>query len=177
MRLRTIGLIVTFALGILLAPLAAEAQQAGKVYRIGVLGTVDSPPWQTFRQALGELGYVEGRNVVIEWRWSEGKMERWSTLAADLVSLKPDVIVAAGGPGPRAVKPLTGAIPIVMTNHPDPVGLGLVASLARPGGNVTGLSILTPEIVGKQLELLREVVPGVTRVAVLGNPGAPSHSS
>ncbi len=129
---------------------------------------------ESFQQGLRELGYVEGKNIVIEWRYAEGKFERMPALAAELVHLKVDVIVTAGASSTRAVAAATSTIPIVMTNEADPVGTGVIASLARPGGNVTGLSTLSPEIVGKQLELLKEVVPGLSRVAVLAtstNPG------
>ncbi len=129
---------------------------------------------ESFQQGLRELGYVEGKNIVIEWRYAEGKFERMPALAAELVHLKVDAIVTAGASSTRAVAAATSTIPIVMTNEADPVGTGVIASLARPGGNVTGLSTLSPEIVGKQLELLKEVVPGLSRVAVLAtstNPG------
>ncbi len=182
MRVRA-RLIIALALplGILAVPLTTDAQPA-TVYRVGVLGTV--PPttpevsllWEALVEGLRELGYVEGQNIIIERRLSEGKAERLSDLAAELVRRKVAVIVAAGTPGPEAAKRATAAIPIVMTNHGDPVGSGLVASLARPGGNVTGLSLLSPELVGKQLELLREVVPKVSRVGVLWNPANRTHA-
>ncbi len=172
---RRTALVVTLALVILLAPLAAESQPAGKVYRIGILGNV--PPttpegriWDALLQGLRELGYVEGQNITIERRFSEGKYERLPDLAADLVRLKVDVIVAPASDPVIAAKHATRTIPIVMMSHPDPVGSGLVASLARPGGNVTGLSTLYPEIVGKHLELLKEILPRASRVAVLWNP-------
>ena len=180
MRLRTLGLILTLALGILAAPLAADAQQAGKVFRIGYLAP-GSPSSATgsleaFRQGLRELGYVEGRNIVIEYRWAEGRHERLPDLAADLVRLKVDVIVAVATTPPHAAKKATTTIPIVMTNHADPVGSGLVASLARPGGNITGMADTAGlEIFGKQLELLKEAVPGVSRVAVIWNPTNQAH--
>ena len=174
--------IVALVLGIFAAPFAADAQQPGKVFRIGILGTV--PPttpevsriWEALLQGLRDLGYVEGQNIVIERRYSEGRNERLPDLAADLVRLKVDVIVAAGTPPPYAAKRATTTIPIVMTNASDPVGSGLVASLARPGGNITGLSLLSPELAGKQLELLKETVPKVSRVAVLWNPANPVHT-
>ena len=174
-------LLVTLGLGLLVAPLAADAEQPGKVFRIGILANVPlTDPegarlWGAFIQGLRELGYVEGQNITIEWRVSEGKYERLPDLAAELVRLKVDVIVAPAAQNPLAAKQATRTIPIVMTGTGDPVGSGLVASLARPGGNVTGLSTLTPEIVGKQLELLKEIVPRVSRVAVLWNPTNPSH--
>jgi len=172
---------LTLALGILLAPLTAEAQPAGKVYRIGYLGTEPvttptvAPVWGAFIEGLRELGWVEGQNITIELRFSEGKMERLPDLAAELVHLNVDLIVAAAARPPVAAKQATRTIPIVMTNMGDPVGTGLVASLARPGGNVTGLSLLTPELIGKQLELLKEIVPRLSRVAVLRNPTSPTH--
>jgi putative tryptophan/tyrosine transport system substrate-binding protein len=166
--------------GLLATPLAAEAQPAAKVYRIGLLGTVPltdpgtSRIWDGFLEGLRQLGYVEGQNLVIEGRYSEGRSERLPALAAELVQLKVDVIVAAATTADEA-KRTTSTIPIVMTNHGDPVGSRVVASLARPGGNVTGLSALSPALVGKQLQLLKEAVPRVSRVAVLSNPTHPSH--
>jgi len=168
---------VVVALGILVVPLAAEAQQAGKVARIGVLAqgsSTDAPhSGEAFRQGLHDLGYVEGQNIVLEYRWAEGRAERLPDLAVELVNLKVDVIVAGGTPAPLAAKHATRTIPIVMGGAGDPVGTGLVASLARPGGNVTGLSTLTPELGRKRLQLLKEVVPGVSRVAVLWNAANP----
>jgi putative tryptophan/tyrosine transport system substrate-binding protein len=164
---------VTF--GSLSAPLAAEAQQAPKVARIGYLaGNLAATPHrpEAFREALRDLGYVEGRNVVIEYRDAEGKIERFPALAAELVALKVDVIVAAGTPAALAAKQATRTVPIVLAAVFDPVTSGLVTSLARPGGNVTGTSTLAPELVGKCLEHLKQVVPGVSRVAVLWQPGA-----
>jgi putative tryptophan/tyrosine transport system substrate-binding protein len=156
------------------APLAAEAQQAAKIARIGYLSPnlAASPHLrEAFRQGLRDLGYVEGRNVVIEYRDAEGKLERLPTIAAELVALKVDVIVAPNTVGVLAAKQATKTIPIVFAVAADPVASGLVTSLARPGGNVTGLSILAPELVGKCLELLTQAVPGVSRVAVLWQPG------
>src|SRR6266487_3333707 len=158
------------------APFAAEAQQAAKVPRIGYLAiNLAANPHQTeaFRQRLRDLGYVEGRNVVIEYRNAEGKLERFPALAAELVALKVDVIFAAGGTrSALAAKHATRTVPIVFAAVADPVGSGLVTSLARPGGNVTGLSNFVPELVGKCLEQLTQAVPGVSRVAVLWHPGA-----
>jgi putative ABC transport system substrate-binding protein len=172
---------MTVAAGLLVAPLAAEAQQQSrKVFRIGLLGTVPltepgaSHIWDGFFEGLRQLGYVEGRNIVIEGRYSEGRSERLPTLAAELVRLKVDVIVAAGYTAAMA-KGATSTIPIVMTNHGDPVASRLVASLARPGGNVTGLSLMNPELIGKQLQLLKEAMPQLSRVAVLSNPAHPDH--
>jgi len=160
----------TLAGSLLAAPLAAEAQ-AAKVARIGVLANnaAASPHLpEAFRQGLRDLGYVEGRNVVIEYRFAEGKYERFPALAAELVALKVDVIVASTDPAALAAKQATKIIPIVFASGAsDPITSGLVTSLAQPGGNVTGLSLLFPELVGKCLELLTQAVPGVSRVAVL----------
>lgn len=161
------------------APPNANAQQPPKVFRIGILGIY--PPtspeyahlWNAFDQGLRELGYVEGQNIAVERRFMEGQAERLPELAAELVRLKVDVIVAAGQPPPVAAKRATATIPIVMTNFSDPVGLGLVMSLSRPGGNVTGLALLTVELVAKQLQVLKEAVPNVQRVAFLTNPSNP----
>jgi putative ABC transport system substrate-binding protein len=166
--------IVGFALSALLLALcaSAQAQQPAKNPRIGFLVAVSPSAFaaraETFRLGLRDLGYVEGKNIVIESRYAEGKLDRLPALAADLVRLKVDIIVTAGSQATRAAGEATSTIPIVMTNDPDPVGSGLVASLARPGGNVTGLSTLSPELSGKRLELLREVVPMLSRVAVFG---------
>jgi ABC-type uncharacterized transport system substrate-binding protein len=163
------------ALGAMLFALcfSAEAQQPKKVPRIGYL-TSTSPSAQSarieaFRQGLSELGYVERKNVVIEYRYAEGKLDRLPGLAAELVSLKVDIIVSGGPAVTRAAKEATSTIPIVMGFDNDPVGNGFVTSLAHPGGNITGLSTFGPEISGKQLELLKEIVPGLSRVAVLGS--------
>ncbi len=164
----------TLAGGLLAAPLAADAQQAAKVPRIGYLGAnpASNPHLlEAFRQGLRDLGYVEGRNLVIEIRDAEGKFERLPALAAELVALKVDIIMTGGTPAPLAAMQATRTIPIVFAAAADPVTSGLVTSLARPGGNVTGLSVLTPELVGKCLELLKQAVPGVSRVAVLWHPG------
>jgi putative ABC transport system substrate-binding protein len=176
MMIRGVAVIAVLALSLLAAPLAAEAQQAAKVARIGYLSTnlAANPHIQeAFRQGLRDLGYVEGRNVVIEYRDAEGKPERLPALAAELVALKVDVIVAAAGNHlALAAKQATRTLPIVFAAVTDPVAIGLVTSLARPGGNVTGTSVLSPELVGKRLELLTQAVPGVSRVAVLWLPGA-----
>ena len=171
--MRLIGFAVILALSLLAAPLAA--QQAAKIARIGYL-TVDMAAnphvREAFLQGLRDLGYVEGRNVVIEYRDAEGKFERLPARVAELVALKVDVIVTAGGTLPAlAAKQATKTIPIVFASAPDPVTDGLVTSLARPGGNVTGLSQLAQELVGKRLEQLEQAVPGVSRVAVLWQPG------
>jgi putative tryptophan/tyrosine transport system substrate-binding protein len=158
----------------------AEAQQPKKVPRIGYLGatsrSTNPARIEAFRQGLSELGYVEGKNIVIEYRFAEGKLDRFPALASELVRLKVDVVLTGGPIATRSAKQATATIPIVMAYDDDPVGSGFVTSLARPGGNITGLSTLAPEISGKQLELLKEVVPKVSRVAVLGNaiqPGNP----
>jgi len=172
MARRTIGIIVGFALAILAAPLSADAQAAGKVARIGLLlpGRAEpSPAREAFRQGLRELGYVEGQNLAIEYRWAEGRLDRLPELAAELVRLKVDAIVTVSTPAIQAAKQATSTIPIIMASSGDPVGTGLVASLARPGGNVTGLSLLAAELSGKRLELLRESAPKLSRVAVLWN--------
>jgi putative tryptophan/tyrosine transport system substrate-binding protein len=157
---------------ILLTVYLAEAQQPTKIPRIGYLNTAslsaNADRIEALREGLREIGYVEGKNIVIEWRSAEGKLDRVLDLAAELVRLKVDVIVTGGAPETRVAKETTNTIPIVMTQDGDPVGLGYVASLARPGGNITGLSTLAPEISGKRLELLKEIVPKLFRVAVLG---------
>jgi putative tryptophan/tyrosine transport system substrate-binding protein len=164
-----------FALGALLLALcfSAEAQQPEKVPRIGFLSATSpstiSARVEAFRQGLRDLGYVEAKNIVVEYRYAEGKLERLSELAAELVRLKVDVIVTAGPTVTRPVKKTTVTIPIVMAFDDDPVGSGFAASLARPGGNITGLSSQAPEISGKQLELLKEIVPKFSRVAVIGS--------
>jgi len=164
----------TLASGLLTAPLAGDAQQAAKVPRIGFLtGNLAASPHvvEAFRQGLRDLGYVEGRNVVIEYRDAQGKFERLPARAAELVALKVDVIVAGGTPQALAAKQATKTVPIVFAAAGDPVTSGLVTSLARPGGNVTGFTGLGPELVGKGLERLKQAVPGVNRVAVLWQPG------
>jgi ABC-type uncharacterized transport system substrate-binding protein len=157
-----------------------QAQQPTKVPRIGYLSS-DSPSTiavriEAFRQGLRELGYVERKNIVIEWRFAEGKADRIPGLAAELVALKVDVIVTTGPAATRAAKEATVTIPIVTAQDPDPVGNGLVASLAPPGGNITGLSTLAPEISGKRLELVKEIVPRLSRVAVLGSSTTPGNA-
>jgi len=169
----------TLAGGLLAAPLIAEAQPAGKVYRVGYLSASSSTAnpriLEAFRQGLRDLGWVEGQNIVIEYRWAEGRFDRLPDLAAELVRLKVDVIVASPAAPALAAKNATGTIPIVFMGAGDPVGQGLVASLPRPGGNVTGLSYgVGPSIFAKDLELLKEAVPKVRRVAVLFNPASPT---
>jgi len=159
---------------LLAAPLAARAQPTAKIARIGWLGDMPAagPRLEAFFQGLRDLNYVEGRNLVIEYRYAEGKPERYPALAAEVVALKVDVIVSANTLGTLAARQATKTIPIVFIGAADPVQSGLVTSLARPGGNATGLSALSPELVGKCLELLTQAVPGVSRVAVLWQPGA-----
>jgi putative ABC transport system substrate-binding protein len=167
-------IVVTLTLGTLVAPLTAGAQQVAKAPRIGVLH-VGAPAAvsqlvEAFNQGLREHGYVEGQNIVVERRFGEARAERISEVAAELVRLKVDVIVVGTDQGVAAVKQQTQTIPIVMANSTDPVGTGFVASLARPGGNVTGFSIMAPELSAKRLELLKEAVPGLSRVAIMWNP-------
>ena len=166
--------------GLAFAPLAAESQQGKGVPRIGYLSAVSlaasSTRSESFRRGLRELGHIEGKNIAIEWRFAEGKPERVRELATELVGLKVDVIVAAGSSASRAAKQATSTIPIVMAQVADPVGSGLVASLARPGGNATGTSTIAPEISGKRLELLKELVPGLARVAVIGTSDTPGNA-
>jgi putative ABC transport system substrate-binding protein len=158
----------------------AEAQQPKKVPRIGLLiassPSPASPRVEAFRQGLRDLGYVEGKDIVIEYRYGEGKPDRLPTLAAELVSLKIDIIVTGGSSPTRAAKEATVTIPIVMTQDIDPVGSGFVASLARPGGNITGLSNFAPELSGKRIELLKELAPNISRVAVLGALSLPANA-
>ena len=176
--MRLIGLAVVLAVCLALGPLAAAAQESGKVYQIGVLETTsmasNAANLDAFRQGLRELGYVEGRNFMIEYRSADGRRERFPELATELVRLKVDVIVTRGTPAVIAAKNATGTIPVVMAANADPVLSGVVASLARPGGNVTGLSAIVVEVTGKRLQLLREVVPGVSRVAALFNMSNPN---
>jgi putative ABC transport system substrate-binding protein len=155
-------------------PLAARAQQPAKMPTIGFLGASTPTAWSrwtaAFVQRLRELGWIEGRNVAIEYRWAEGREERFTDIAAEFVRLKVDVIVTSGG-AVRAAMQMTSIIPIVFGSGNDPVGSGLVASLARPGANVTGLSNQSPDLAGKRLDILREVVPGLRRLAIMGNAG------
>lgn len=173
MRLRTLGLIAILALGLLLAPLAAHAQQVGKVYRLGYLalsapGPQTDPIWQAFVDRLGELGWVVGRNIAIEARYADGRTERLEALAAELIRLNVDIVVAAGTSAVLASKRATSRIPIVIAGASDPVAFGLVSSLAHPGGNVTGFSDSAGrEVEGKRLQLLKEAVPHASRIAVV----------
>jgi putative ABC transport system substrate-binding protein len=175
--------VVRITLGLVLTPLTVEAQNLKRMPVIGFLGSgsphdaaAQSYVVEPFRFGLQALGYIEGKNVIIEFRWGEGKPERLADLAAELVRLNVDVILAAGAPAARAAKNATATIPIVFTSVGDAVAEGLVASLGRPGGNVTGLMIAAGvEIVGKRLQLLKEVVPAITRIGILWNSGNPSH--
>jgi putative ABC transport system substrate-binding protein len=169
---------VLLVLGFLAAAPATDAQQPEKIYRIGVLGATSASAYavylDAFRQGLRDLGYVEGKNIVIESRWAEGRYDRLSSLAAELIQAKVDLIVTHGPSGARAAKQATSTVPIVMAVVGDAVATGLVASLSRPGGNVTGSTFFWPELSAKRLELLTQVLPGVTRVAVLSNPDNPN---
>ena len=162
----------------LAAPLVSFAQQQGKVWRVGILtpfsnGGAEAGLFESFRQGMRKLGYEAGRNITYDERWAEGKLERVPGLAAELVGNKPDILFVSGTPAVLAAKKATPIIPIVMTNVGDPVGNGLVASLARPGGNVTGNTSIVGEMAGKRLELLKQAVPRLSRVAVLGTPDDP----
>lgn len=174
------ALIVTLVVMIVAIPLVAEAEQAGRVYRIGVLSPEVPPPGllEGFQEGLRELGYVEGRNITIELRNAGGKNERLAALADDLIRLKVDVILAVNTPAAQAAKNATATIPIVMTRIADPVKSGLVPSLSHPGGNLTGLTFIPNELGGKQLQLLKEILPRISRVAALwnaDNPGSTIH--
>ena len=163
--------------GLLAAPFAAQAQQTGDVYRIGFLGNstaaLEANLVGPFREGLRDFGYVEGRNVLIEYRWAEGKYDRFPALIGELLALKVAVIVTAGTPATLAVKKATTSVPLVMLAVGDPVGTGIVPSLSHPGGNITGLTAISTEMDAKRLELLREVVPSVSYIALLWNAGSP----
>jgi putative ABC transport system substrate-binding protein len=172
--------VVLVSLALLTTSLAAEVRPAGKVYRVCVLGNKASDPaeahlWQSLRLGLRERGWIEGGNMLIEYRWAEGNFARLPELAGDLVRLKVDLIVARSSIWVQAAKEATSSIPIVFLVHSDPVGLGHVASLAKPGGNITGLSEVSRDIEAKRLELLKTVDPRIKRVAVLWNPDTPSN--
>jgi len=169
--MRRIGLVVGLALTIM--AFAAAAQQATKIPRVGLIrpGTPPDPYLEAFRRGLHDLGYVERQTVALEYRWAEGRLARLPALAAELAQLKVDIIVTQGEEATRAAKEATSTIPIVMATSGDPVGAGLIASLACPGGNVTGLSTLISNVISKQLQLLKEAVPKVSRVAMLSVPG------
>jgi ABC-type uncharacterized transport system substrate-binding protein len=180
MRCSAVGVIVTLTLSLLAGPLTVTAQPRSTVPRIGILapGTITQVAntfWEPFLQGLRDLGYVEGQNLVVEYRFAAGQPERLPALAAELVRLPVDVLVTAG-PGAPAAKQMTATIPIVFTVFADPVGEGLVTSLARPGGNITGLSIMAPDLVAKRLELLTDVVPGLRHLALLWHPDRPVHA-
>jgi putative ABC transport system substrate-binding protein len=172
--MRLIGLAVVLAVSLALAPLAVEPQQRGTVPRIGIISALTReaqlPLADAFHEGLHNLGYVEGRNIAIEWQYTDGRAERFAEVAAELVRLKVDVIVAANNPAVAAALAATKVTPIVMVLGLDPVGLGFIASLARPGGTVTGFSSYLPELIGKRLQFLREVAPNASRVAVLWDP-------
>ena len=168
MRPSTTTLIAILALGLFLGPRAAEAQQAGKMPRIGVMGEFFWPPFDAFRAGLRELGYVEGENIVVEYRWSEGQTERFLAFVAEFIRHNADVIVVWGTPAARAAKQATTTIPIVMAATGDPIGNGLVASLQQPGGNLTGMSLeMTEDLSGKWLQLLKEIASGLSRALVM----------
>jgi putative ABC transport system substrate-binding protein len=173
--IQQIGLaILALTLGVIVSPPATEAQQTQRIYRIGFLGNstaaLETNLVEPFRKGLRDLGYIEGANSQIEYRWAAGQYERFPALIAELIALKVDVIVTAGTPAALAVKKATTSIPLVMVAVGDPVGTSLAASLSRPGGNATGLSSIAPDMEGKRLELLREVLPKVSHIAVLWNP-------
>jgi putative ABC transport system substrate-binding protein len=157
--------------GLLASPLVTFAQQRTNPARIGILGSTYSTPWDGFRRGLRELGYVEGRNITLEWRWAEGRADRFPELATELIDMKVDLIVTSGTQAALAAKQATSSIPIVMAISSYPEKMGLADSLARPGGNITGFSSIAPELIGKRLELLKAIAPKVSRVAVLWNPG------
>jgi putative tryptophan/tyrosine transport system substrate-binding protein len=174
--MRRIGLAVVLTICLLAASLVTEAQPR-KLFRVGFLtaysNKADAPLFDSFRQGMRELGYEEGRNIAYQTRWAEGRLERLPSLAAELVALKLDVILAASTPAVLAAKKATQTIPIVLTSVGDPVGTGLVDSLARPGGNITGNTTIIGEMAGKRLELLKQLVPQLSRVAALGFPSDP----
>src|SRR5215470_3499596 len=176
MRFSALGLLLTLPL--LVAPLAVEAQQAQPIPHLGFLASASADVTKSLlaalQQGLRELGYVEGKNILIESRYAAGDFARLPDLAGELVHLPVDVILTEGAPAAQAAQQRTTTIPIVLGNAGDPVGMGLVASLARPGGNITGLSQMSPELIGKRLELLKEIVPSASRVAVLFNPANPT---
>jgi ABC-type uncharacterized transport system substrate-binding protein len=175
-----IGCLVTLTLSLLMVAPTTEAQPVAKIPRVGVLSAGSPPPrapspsgLEAFRPGLRDLGYIEGQNILLEWRWAEGREERLSDLAAELVGLPVDLIVATTTRAVQAAQHATRTIPIVMVVSADPVASGFVASLARPGGNITGMSIMAPEVSGKRLELLRDLRPGIARVGILLNPAQP----
>ena len=177
--MRLIGLVVVLVITLFDTPLAVRAQQPQVVYRVGVLSPFSpsfgpGPSFEAFRQTFRELGYIDGRNVAFEYRWADGRPDRLPDLAADLVRLRVDVIFSAWGtPAALAAKKASTTVPIVFAGVGDAVGVGLIASLARPGGNITGSTFISEETIGKQLELLKEVVPRVARIGVVVNPSNP----
>ncbi len=177
MNSRGIGVTLAVALSVLLSVPTTRAQPAGRLHRIGFLGNstaaLEANLVEPFREGLRALGYAEGRDLVIEYRWAEGQYERLQALIAELMAQKVELIVTAGTPATLAVKKATTAVPVVMVAVGDPVGTGIVASLSHPGGNVTGLTSISTEMDGKRLELLREVIPTVSHIAVLWNAGSP----
>jgi len=180
--MRRIGLALVLAVSLILAPLATDAQQAGKVYHVGYLGVTPPtantmPLWDAFVHGLREHGYVEGRNLMLHRRYSDGQDARFAELAAELVRLNVDVIVSSTTQGALAAKQVTSTTPIVTILVGDPVGSGLVTSLARPGGNVTGVTTQATDWAAKQVQLLQEVAPGIKRVGVLWNPTLPQHQA
>jgi putative tryptophan/tyrosine transport system substrate-binding protein len=174
--MRLIGLAVIRTLSLALAPLAAEAQPSTTIPRIGLLAP-DAASWESLRLGLRDLGYVEGKSIALEERSSQGRNDRFSELASGLVRLKVNIIVTWGTPATLAAKQATTTIPIVIAGAGDPVSSGLVSSLAHPGGNVTGLTVLGPGLAAKRLELLKEAVPNISRVAFLWNPANPDQKS
>jgi putative tryptophan/tyrosine transport system substrate-binding protein len=158
-----------------LAPFVADAQQKSGVARVGLFGNTPEPQWEAFRKTLRDLGWVEGRNLVIDERWMMGDAQRASDLAANLIDLNPDVLVASSSTQVEALRRITKTIPIIFVLHADPVGVGHVASLARPGGNITGLSQLLTDVSPKMLQMLHEAVPRAARIGVLSNPSTPTH--
>jgi putative ABC transport system substrate-binding protein len=172
---------LTASIALTVAPLAAAAQPPAKIPRIGYLGPVSPSAGafllESFRQGLRELGYVEGQNILIDYRWAEGMPDRFPALAAELIQLRVDAIITYNNAAVAALQQATRTIPIVVANMGDPVGSGLVASLARPGGNITGFSGLAEELSGKRVALLREAVPKISRVAVLAVSQTPAHSN
>lgn len=174
--MRNVAFALGFALGVCLnaAPLNAEAQETAKVYRVGSLSPAGNPALEgVFLDAMRRLGYVEGKNLIVERRYADNQLERLPALAAELVSLKVDVILATGTVAPLAARKATTTIPVVIWSTGDPIGSGIAASLARPGGNTTGLTIDSPELAAKRLQLLKEISPGLTRVAVIWNAANP----
>jgi putative ABC transport system substrate-binding protein len=176
-------LVIALAAGALAAPLGSFAQQQGKVWRVGILSarrspaSLDSDYYGAFPRRMSELGYVEGRNLIIEWRFADGEYERLPGMAAELVKLKADVILALGPPGAVAAQKATSTIPVVFVVSTDPVAAGLVKSLAQPGGNITGLANLAGDLSPKHLEMLLTMVPKLSRVAILLNPANSAHAA